>query len=64
MLITFKICGFYPCAIAAGVFGMADGSVAAAITAVVLVHCVIAGYVYVAWKEEPSQPPMQFKKQD
>ena len=49
---------------AVGVFGMADGSVAAAITAVVLVHCVIAGYVYVAWKEEPSPPPMEFKKQD
>ena len=43
---------------------MEDGSVAAAITAVVLVHCVIAGYVYEAWKEEPSPDPMIFKKQD
>lgn len=43
---------------------MADGSVAAVITAVVLVHCVIAGYLYVAWKEEPSSTPMTFKKQD
>ena len=47
-----------------GIFGMEDGSVAAAITAVVLVHCVIAGYVYEAWKEEPSPDPMIFKKQD
>ena len=31
--------------------GYNDGSVGAAITAVVLVHCVIAGYVYEAWKE-------------
>lgn len=33
------------------VFGYADGSVGAAIVAVILVHVVIALYVYVAWKE-------------
>ena len=43
---------------------MEDGSVAAAITAVVLVHCVIAAYVYMAWKEGPASTPMTFKKQD
>ena len=35
----------------AGVFGSRDGSLGAAILAVVLVHVVIAGYVYTAWKE-------------
>lgn len=37
-----------------GVFGYPDGSVGAAIVAVVLIHTVIAGYVYVAWKDGPS----------
>ena len=35
----------------AGILGYSDGSVGAAITAVVLIHCVIAAYVYAAWKE-------------
>ena len=34
-----------------GIFGFKDGSVGGAITAVVLVHCVIAAYIYVAWNE-------------
>ncbi len=33
------------------ILGYRDGSVGAAITAVVLIHSIIAGYVYVAWKE-------------
>ncbi len=32
-------------------FGYADGSVGAAIVAVVLVHVVIAIFIYVAWNE-------------
>ena len=55
---------YVPMLMNVGVFGMEDGSVAAVITAVVLVHCVIAAYVYVAWKEEPASQPMTFKKQD
>jgi len=43
----------------AGVLGYPDGSVGAAIVAVVLVHCVIAGYVYVAWKEGQTPPVKQ-----
>lgn len=39
--------------------GYSDGSVGAAITAVILVHCVIAGYVYVAWKEGQTPSPKQ-----
>jgi len=42
-----------------GVLGYPDGSVGAAIVAVVLVHCVIAGYVYVAWKEGQTPPVKQ-----
>lgn len=37
-----------------GIFGYEDGSVGAAAVAVVLVHCVIAAYVYAAWKEGPT----------
>ena len=37
-----------------GVLGYTDGSVGAAIVAVLLVHCVIAAYVYAAWKEGPT----------
>lgn len=32
-------------------FGYSDGSIGAAIIAVILVHVVIALYVYAAWKE-------------
>ena len=34
-----------------GILGYRDGSVPAAVLAVILVHCVIAAYVYAAWKE-------------
>ena len=34
-----------------GLLGYPDGSVGAAIVAVVLVHVVIVGFVYEAWKE-------------
>ena len=34
-----------------GILGYNDGSVGAAIVAVLLVHVVIAGYVYAAWNE-------------
>ena len=34
-----------------GILGYPDGSIGAAIVAVILVHVVIAAYVYVAWKE-------------
>ena len=40
--------------------GYPDGSVGAAIVAVVLIHVVIAGYVYVAWKDGPTT--IQFKR--
>lgn len=40
--------------------GYPDGSVGAAIVAVVLIHTVIAGYVYVAWKDGPTT--IQFKQ--
>ena len=33
------------------VLGFKDGSIGSAIVAVVLVHCVIAGFVYTAWLE-------------
>lgn len=35
----------------AGMLGYEDGSAPGAILAVVLVHLIIAGYVYVAWLE-------------
>ena len=35
----------------ADIFGYSDGSVGAAIVAVILVHVVIAAYVYAAWNE-------------
>ncbi|CAI8004594.1 Vacuolar ATPase assembly integral membrane protein vma21 [Geodia barretti] len=40
--------------------GYPDGSVGAAIVAVVLIHTVIAGYVYTAWKDGPTT--IQFKQ--
>lgn len=40
-----------------GVLGYEDGTVGSAITAVVLVHVVIAGYIYVAWKEGSTPVP-------
>ena len=33
------------------ILGYSNGAVGGAITAVVIVHCVIAAYIYVAWKE-------------
>lgn len=36
------------------ILGYPDGSVGAAIVAVVLIHTVIAGYVYIAWKDGPT----------
>lgn len=35
--------------------GYSDGSVGAAIVAVILVHIVIGLYVYAAWKEGPTK---------
>ncbi len=43
-----------------GVLGYPDGSVGGAIVAVILVHCVIAGFVYTAWME--GQTPTPIKK--
>ena len=40
-----------------GMLGYKDGSVGSAITAVLLVHVVIAGYIYVAWKEGSTTVP-------
>lgn len=64
-----NLCQFFPLVLTqsvynlfyspAGVLGYPDGSVGAAIVAVVLVHCVIAGYVYVAWKEGQTPPVKQ-----
>lgn len=34
-----------------GILGYKDGSVGSAVVAVVLVHCVIAAFVYTAWVE-------------
>ncbi len=41
-----------------GVLEYKDGAVGSAIIAVVLVHCVIAAYVYMAWIEgaTPAKP--------
>ena len=36
------------------IMGYPDGSVGAAIAAVVLIHTVITGYIYVAWKDGPT----------
>ena len=47
------------CALSVGIFGYKDGSVGSAIVAVVLVHCVIAGFIYTALGEGPSPTPLK-----
>ena len=39
--------------------GYEDGSIGAAIIAVVLVHLIIAAYVFVAWREGQTEPTKQ-----
>lgn len=46
-------------ALPVGIFGYADGSVGSAIVAVVLVHCVIAGFIYTAWAEGLTPTPLK-----
>ena len=44
-----------------GTLGYKDGSVPAAISAVLIVHAVIGVYVYLAWKEGSQDATQVFK---
>ena len=48
----------------AGVLEFQDGSVGSAVVAIVLVHSVIAAYVYMAWLEGPTTIQLSPVKKD